>query len=717
MALAVERFEPSHRRLEHLFEISKVLASFESVAATVPKVIANLGRAIPVHSAILITPSDPAPSVVWRDESVSNSQLECARDRARDTYAYFVPNQPAGDSLWEPAEDDDGHAFILLPLAVSRRRVLGALQVETTPLLDETDLGFINSVVNQLAVALERQAQFAAQVAAAEAGRAAAEAQRERFGKLLDHLDDAFVWEAEHNLDRLTYVSARSEAVLGFSRERLLETRGLWRSCIHPDDLAMFIAACERALREGRDQRCEHRAFAADGRLLWLHTGIHPTGWHASGPLQAVSFDITAAKQAAETIRLQLEAITRVERAQGFLADVGNVLGSSLDDRDIVAAVLRLAIPSEGDLCRIDVRTPQGVARQGAAIIDQGQLRVYGKGRRVWSIESTPETPLAQVFRSGRAVIAEELSAEVVDVIADDEIEAQRVRGMKSMLVAPLAASDGVFGTITFAAGRPNRYAEPDLQLAEELARRLAVALENARLYHRAEEAVRVRNHLLAVVCHDLRTPLATILLHADVMLRGLNDGKPDNHAHIASILRTAKGMRRLIGDLTDAGSIRAGRFSSILKPESATALFADAVELAQASRGSKSLRIESACHDCDGVTVACDRDRLNQVFSNLVSNAVKFTPEGGTITLQAGRRDDEICFSIADTGPGIPPEYTSKVFDRFWQAEETSHLGSGLGLAIAKGIIDAHGGKIWVTSRVGTGSIFSFSLPLAVAS
>jgi signal transduction histidine kinase len=246
-------------------------------------------------------------------------------------------------------------------------------------------------------------------------------------------------------------------------------------------------------------------------------------------------------------------------------------------------------------------------------------------------------------------------------------------------------------------------YGPADLSLAEELARRAALSIDNARLFLEAQRAIKSREEILAIVSHDLKAPLNTIGLVGQIMQRSdLAD----------RIQRAVERMRLLISDLLDFSKMESGTFSVALSACSPEKLILPVIDgmktLAEAKQQTLEWRIEPNLPE-----VAADGRRIGQVLSNLLSNAIKFTGEGGRIFVSARQRDDSIIISVSDEGPGIPQENLLKAFDRFWQAEKTKHLGSGLGLSIAKGIIEAHGGKIWAESQLGRGSSFSFTLPL----
>jgi signal transduction histidine kinase len=226
--------------------------------------------------------------------------------------------------------------------------------------------------------------------------------------------------------------------------------------------------------------------------------------------------------------------------------------------------------------------------------------------------------------------------------------------------------------------------------------------------------ALQMRDEVLGVVAHDLRAPLSTIALQAAVFLSRGPLSETRRRRAAESISRGASRMQHLIRDLLDVARIEAGALRIQRAPASPAELVIEAVDGQRLLGDSAEVRFEV---DLDRRLPAVwgDRDRLLQVLDNLIGNAMKFTPPGGHITIGAASREDQVLFWVRDTGGGIAPEKLAHVFDRFWQAaEHTGRLGAGLGLAISKGIIDAHGGKIWVESAPGRGSTFFFSVPIA---
>jgi signal transduction histidine kinase len=245
--------------------------------------------------------------------------------------------------------------------------------------------------------------------------------------------------------------------------------------------------------------------------------------------------------------------------------------------------------------------------------------------------------------------------------------------------------------------------------------RRAAQQLEvsTARLFSEAQDAMRSREDLLAIVSHDLRNPLGVVLTSSALLLRSpLPPDKGDRaRRQVEAIQRAGNRMNRLIRDLLDFSSIQGGQLSITPRPHDAGSVVAEV--LASLEPPQKSLRLVNQM-PAEPIEVTCDRDRLIQTLSNILGNAVKFTPEDGTVAVQARREGAMVRFSVSDTGPGMSAEALQNIFDRYWQAQRKNRDGIGLGLSIVKGIVEAHGGKVWADSRIGAGTTVHFTLPAA---
>lgn len=256
---------------------------------------------------------------------------------------------------------------------------------------------------------------------------------------------------------------------------------------------------------------------------------------------------------------------------------------------------------------------------------------------------------------------------------------------------------------------RSRPWTASDLEAADELRRR-AIEIDIARRLASEQRAVRAREEVIAVVSHDLRNPLSSILMQADMMMRQARTDGDETIRQLERIRRPAAHMKAMVDDLLDLATIESRRFVLHLEPVDSRLMIEEALLAASPLAEAKRIAIEADLLDTPNVEA--DHERIFRVLSNLLGNAIKFTPRGGTITVRAECRRGELLITIVDTGPGIPADSIGHVFDRYWKARSSSSVGSGLGLYIAKGIVDAHGGRIWADSSA-SGARLSFTLPL----
>lgn len=259
-------------------------------------------------------------------------------------------------------------------------------------------------------------------------------------------------------------------------------------------------------------------------------------------------------------------------------------------------------------------------------------------------------------------------------------------------------------------AERRGATAERELLMADSSRNEFqALAEENASLYQKAQLAVNVREQVLAIVSHDLRNPLATILLAASLLTA---DAEKDRTSTVAMISRAANRMHRLIEDLLDFASIETGNLAIKRSLEDAGSMLEETITAFQVVATEKHLQL-TANVEAPLPIFFCDRDRILQVLSNLVGNATKVATNGSKIAITAKTLGPELLFRVTDSGPGIGAEDVEHLFERYWRSHDAQYKGTGLGLAIARGIVVAHGGRIWVESVLGVGSTFQFTVPI----
>jgi signal transduction histidine kinase len=291
-------------------------------------------------------------------------------------------------------------------------------------------------------------------------------------------------------------------------------------------------------------------------------------------------------------------------------------------------------------------------------------------------------------------------------------IAAVRAMNSESALFLPLVARGQLIGVLSlFRVSRG--FDVDDLGFAEDLGRLAALALDNSRLLEAVRTSLRGREEMVGVVSHDLRNPVAAVKMLSGALLRDAAGGPPGTKETITLIAEAADQMDALIRDLLDVSTLDAGKLTILPEPVEASELLTEALRTLEPLVHEKNIRLDVQI-EVGLPKVLADGERIQQALSNLVGNAIKFTPPGGKIVIAARGDADEVRVSVADTGIGIPEEQVPKVFDRYWQSARTDRQGAGLGLAITKGIIEAHGGSIWLESKVREGTNVQFTLPVA---
>jgi len=421
--------------------------------------------------------------------------------------------------------------------------------------------------------------------------------------------------------------------------------------------------------------------------------------------------------------RTTLTDVTALKRAQDklqFLAQASAALGSSFDYRANLSIVARQAVPVLADVCIVDLVDAGGLTtRLEVAFADLRMAAALG-----WlhgdTAKADETTIFGHVLRTQQPLLVPECSPALLASIGaglGDDLLVRRA-GARSLIVVPLIVRETAIGVITLVSlGSDRRYTDATLSTARDLAAHAALAIDNARLYERAQEAISAREDVLSFVSHDLRNPLMGIQLTTEMILRSPPEGgeRRKGWRQLERIRGGVRQMRRMIEDLLDISSLDSGRLTLVLAPHDVRRLLEDSTTLLGPLAVDKKLTLS---FDVDGdVFVRCDRDRVMQVLSNLIGNAIKFTPPEGKITVTGRRVGAQALMTVSDTGPGIPPDLRPYIFDRFWRGHDDAHNGRGLGLFIAKGLVEAHGGALWIDDATESGAKFSFTLPLASGS
>jgi signal transduction histidine kinase/integral membrane sensor domain MASE1 len=431
--------------------------------------------------------------------------------------------------------------------------------------------------------------------------------------------------------------------------------------------------------------------------------------------LAAVTAERRRAQEALEQARTAAE---RSEQQASVLAEASALMAASIDYEATLQAVSRAAVPRLADWCVVDVIDPDGridrVAATAASPARQALLQeIHGQYPPT---EGSPQ-PATAALRTRRPVFYREVDLTAVLGRAQDAQQAQIIAALdpRSVIAVPMLSGEALLGAITLAyAESDRRYDAADVATAEELARRAAVAVEHARLFRQAQDLNRAKDAFLATLSHELRTPLTPILGWTR-LLRDQAIDEVSLRKGLEVIDRNVRLQTQLIDDLLDMSRILAGKIRLFPRPQQAAPILLGAVDTLRANAEAKSLPLET--HLDAAVVLQADPERLQQVMTNLVSNAIKFTAEGHVeVHLRETGGRGEIL--VRDTGEGVPPEFLPRMFRPFTQADGSTtraHPGLGLGLAIVREIVERHGGSVSAESAgPGQGTTLRVLWPLA---
>jgi len=414
----------------------------------------------------------------------------------------------------------------------------------------------------------------------------------------------------------------------------------------------------------------------------------------------------------------------QAELSLQFLADASETLATLVDYQTVLQKISQLAVPFLADWCIVYHETSDGKADRVAMLhADSSKEPILEEIRRRFPLDQHSLPPLiARVLRDGQAELAPEVTEKLLQLVTINEEHRELVRKIncRSLLCLPLSVRGKVVGAIAFLTDdSARRYSAADLAVAEEFTHRASVALENATLYAEAREADRRKDEFLATLAHELRNPLAPIRNAVELMrLRGTDD-EEIGWARDA-IDRQAQHLTRLVDDLLDVSRITRGKVELRKHRVSLQSVLSRSIETVRPLIDQQEHQLEVYLPE-EPIQLDADPTRLEQVFSNLLNNAAKYTEHGGRMWLSAELADDEVIVRVRDTGIGMSAEFLPRVFDMFVQAEHhhgRSQGGLGIGLSLVHRLVEMHGGRIAAFSDgPGCGSEFVVALKRALPS
>jgi PAS domain S-box-containing protein len=502
---------------------------------------------------------------------------------------------------------------------------------------------------------------------------------------------------------RITFFNKGAEAIFGWKPEEIIGQRietlipERYRTN-HARQVAEFGRSKVKARRMGERReiagvRKSGEEFPAEAAISQVHQGDNVV-------FTVVLRDVTSRK--------------RFEQRQQFLAEAGEKLASSFGSSETLNQVARLAVPAFAEGCILENRVGNGFVAGATAHIDPAieeildevgtaGVRIPPKGHPLTEILGKPSPVLLQSNAASRLLEASINAA---------YLGAVRAMAPQSALFLPLVAREQLIGVLALFRAKTT-FDGDDLGFAEDLARLAALALDNARLHDTVRASLRARDEMVGVVSHDLRNPVAAVKMLSRTLLKSSDSGGARARESIELICQAAEQMDALIRDLLDVNRLDAGKLVVAASPVDPSVLLTDSLQTLRPLVEEKGISLDLQIEN-DLPKVMADRERVQQALSNLIGNAIKFSPAGSKIVVVPRKEADVVVISVVDTGKGIAAEQLPRVFDRYWQSSRTDRQGAGLGLAIAKGIVEAHGGRIWIDSKPGEGTTASFTLPLA---
>ena len=528
----------------------------------------------------------------------------------------------------------------------------------------------------------------------------------ERFRHMADNAP-VLIWI--NDLEGCEFVNREYRSFLGVGE---VDVRGFdWAQFIHPDDQDDYMSKYLDSLSHAAPFEAQFRFRRHDGEYRWMKSAGSPR-FSTTGTLLGYigsTLDITDIKQAGERL--------------AFLAEASEALSASLEYEVTLERFARLAVSMMADYCLIDLVADDGTTRRVATAHRNPALESLVSELRQFPPDASNHEGIPKVLRTGKPELVPSITDRGLDSLTRD-VEHRRLLerlGLRSFMTVPLVARERIVGALTLAlTSESNAYTPADVAFAEELARRAAFAIENARIYARAQEVNRAKDEFLATLSHELRTPLTPIIGWTH-MIRSGRLGAQESWQGIEVIEKNAQSLSRLINDLLDMSSILSGKMRIERDPISLVAVVREAVETVTPRASVRRVTLEVATSNSDDdIIVSGDRTRLVQVFWNLLDNAVKFSPAEGRVRISIENSGGTGRVHVEDEGAGIPREFLPHIFERFRQADMGTtrmHGGLGIGLALVKSFVEAHGGSVAVENDgVGRGARFTVLLPAAHA-
>jgi PAS domain S-box-containing protein len=500
------------------------------------------------------------------------------------------------------------------------------------------------------------------------------------------------------------------DGTINFFNQRWYDFTGLsenttvglrWLAAVHQDDLAGIMETRSHAVAAGQTYRYEARIRQHDGMYWWHSVHVVPlrdddgklNGWLGTA--------------------IEVDARKRAEEGLHFLNTASAVLASSLDYETTLQHVAELAVPDLADWCAVYLLRDGEIERSTVHHNEPQKLAVVDELYRRYGIRDG----IRGVIARRQPLLLAQFSEEQLAAAAEDEEHLRLLRqlGLVSMMIVPMIVREAVCGVLVFASANPQRrYDTIDLSLATDIASRAAQAIDNARLYQSAQTAIREREAYVSIASHELKTPLAALLGHAQLLQRRYERFGPSerDQRNVRVIVEQGQRLHAMLDALLDVSRLDSGQVALKRVPIELSSLVARMVEEAQSAHPHHAFRFNA---QTTFVTVEGDALRLEQVFRNLLGNAAKYSPRGSPVEVRINLDGADVHIDICDQGIGIPEGALPHLFERFYRVDSINTRdikGFGIGLYVVREIVNLHGGTVSVASEEGHGSVFTVCLP-----
>lgn len=600
-------------------------------------------------------------------------------------------------------------SYMGVPL-IARNKIIGAMtfsSVQEDRFYTKKDLQFVTELAHRIALTLDNIRLFKeAQEELREREQIAVNLQKEeerlRLAQEAGHLG-VFDWDM---LKDQVQWSTELEKIYGIKQGGLKRSYNAFNDMIHPEDKKLTAKTFNDKLKTTDNVELEFRIIRPDGSIRWIYSKAQVFFDEKRRPIRSVGINIDITERMQQQVNLR------------FLAEAGKILGSSLNYETTLSQVAKLAVPQVADWFGIDILDEKGNLKQIAVgHKDPTKIKWAREMRKKYPPDMNSPRGLPYVLKTGKSELYPFITEQMLEMTARDKEHLKYIKeiGLTSVMIVPLFAEKKPIGAITFVSSETKRqFTKEDLAIAEELAHRASLAIENAKLYKSAQDAITLRDDFISVASHELKTPITSVKIFTQVLLK---------HAELNSDEKAIKSLNKmdkqvdklteLVYNLLNIAKIQSGRMEFSKKTFDFDQMVHESVDVLQHMTTKHQLIIVGKTNK----TFTGDEDRIGQVLSNLISNAIKYSPQAEKVVITLTAKNDQIGVAVQDYGIGMAKQHLNKIFNRFYRvsgATDKTFPGLGIGLYISDEIIKRHGGKLWAESKPGKGSTFFISLPLS---